>query len=105
MRNFSFLDVQHLDYPSVSVCPEYALKEYIDEEIDDPNLDMDTKEMLMKTNVWWMNETFYFVNQKTSENGGFPCFTTSSSSDPGRPCSFPFRCNLINVHFHFYLPN
>ena len=82
--------VDALDYPSISVCPEYSFKEYIDEQILG-NLSLHEKEMLIKSKLWTRNETFYFVNQHTSLKNGYSCMTNRESIDPGRPCQFPFK--------------
>ena len=89
----SKIEVPSLQYPSVSVCIEHTYKKYIDDELsgNTGNYTMQGVEQLAKSLMWKRNDTFYFVNQKTSQNDGFPCMTTSESTDPGRPCMFPFK--------------
>ena len=82
-------------YPSISVCTKYAFKKYIDPEISG-NMSLKEKEQLIKNNIWKRNETFYFVNQKSDSNDGFPCITTRESDDPGRACVFPFKHRSSN---------
>ena len=82
-------------YPSISVCTKYAFKKYIDPEISG-NMSLKEKEHLIKNNIWKRNETFYFVNQKSDSNDGFPCITTRESDDPGRACVFPFKHSSSN---------
>ena len=80
-----------LQYPSVSVCVEYTYKKYIDDDLTSVNFTMEQVENLVKSKVWKRNETFYFVNHKTSARDDYPCMTRNDSSDPGRPCTFPFQ--------------
>ena len=86
-------EVPALQYPSVSVCVEHTFKKYIDDELsgNTGNYTMEEVEELAKSLIWKRNDTFYFVNQKTSQKDGFSCMTTSESTDPGRPCMFPFK--------------
>ena len=90
---YSKIEVPSLQYPSVSVCVEHTFKKYIDDEIsgNTGNYTMEGVEKLAKSLIWKRNDTFYFVNQKTSKRDGFPCMTSSESTDPGRPCMFPFK--------------
>ena len=93
----SHVEVQLMQYPSVTVCVEFTFKKYIDEKIYSTNFSLKETESLIKENFWKKNETFYFVNQKSNTREDFPCMTTSESSDPGRPCSFPFKIDLSGV--------
>ena len=82
-----------MPYPSVTVCTDSIFKIYIDELLYSNSTLAETEE-LVKSNIWKRNETFYFVNQKLSDNDDFPCMTSSESNDPGRPCIFPFNINI-----------
>ena len=93
----SHVEVQLMQYPSVTICVEFTFKKYIDEKIYSSNFSLKDTEALIKENFWKKNETFYFVNQKSNTREDFPCMTTSESSDPGRPCSFPFQIDLSGV--------
>ena len=77
-----------IQYPSITVCKEYTYKKYIDDIILG-NSSLEDTENVVKAQLWKRNETFYFVNQKYQNSPGFPCMTTTESTDPGRPCSFP----------------
>ena len=87
-----------IQYPSITVCKEYTYKKYIDDIILG-NLTLEETENVVKTHLWNRNETFYFVNQKYTNRNGFPCMTTTESTDPGRPCSFPLF-NSIGEKFY-----
>ena len=91
MQEDSKTKFSSLQYPSVSVCVEYTYKKYIDDELTSANMTMEQVENLVQSKVWKRNETFYFVNHKTSARDDYPCMTRSDSSDPGRPCTFPFQ--------------
>ena len=91
MQEDSKTKFSSLQYPSVSVCVEYTYKKYIDDELTSANMTMEQVENLVQSKVWKRNETFYFVNHKTSARADYPCMTRSDSSDPGRPCTFPFQ--------------
>ena len=78
------------------------MKNYVDINIQS-NLSFVQTRDLVKENVWKRNETFFFVNQASSKKKGYPCMTTKDSSDPGKPCSFPFNwmykqntCTVLN---------
>ena len=82
-------DVITVQYPSVTICPEYTFKTYIDDDIiDGTNFD-EVKQKITK-NVWKLNESVYFIDHPHNGSDGFPCMTTMKSVDPGKPCSFPF---------------
>ena len=85
------INTEYIFYPSVTVCIDTAFKMYLDHEVFAEGNDhmMDTFKLL-KEQHWKLNEIFYFVNQASSNNKGYPCMTMASSNDPGRPCSFPF---------------
>ena len=86
-------------YPSVTVCPSLAIKsENMDRKTSlilfpskltsfSPEKFLETLRVSYKN----MNDTFYFVNQKTLSNSGFPCMTKKNSFDPGKPCHFPYK--------------
>ena len=86
-------------YPSVTVCPSMAIKPgKMDRKTSSilysnklanysPEKFLETLRISYKN----MNDTFYFVNQKTLSRHGFPCMTTKNSFDPGKPCHFPFK--------------
>ena len=95
MTTFNIREVRQelQQYPSVTVCPSLPTKYTV--------FDMDLNSMLtsyslgmisrvLKNRLKNKNETFYFVDQKTSSNEGFPCMTKRNSYDPGKPCQFPF---------------
>ena len=82
------IEVEELQYPSISVCVQNALKKYVDISQQSRLTFAKTKE-LVEQNIWKRNETFFFVNQPTVKSKGYPCMTTKDSSDPGKPCSFP----------------
>ena len=83
--------MKEVQYPSISVCVEYAFKKYLEEEIFNPSLpSLNETEKLARENVRKKNETFFFVNHPSVKSNGYPCFTTKESTDPGKPCSFPF---------------
>ena len=50
----------------------------------------------VQENVFKRNETFYFVNQVSSVDSGFPCMSTEESFDSGKPCSFPFFSKYLH---------
>ena len=94
MTTFNIREVRQelQQYPSVTVCPSLPTKYTL--------FDMDLNSVLtsyppgfiykiFKDKLKNKNETFYFVDQKTLSNEGFPCMTKSNSYDPGKPCQFP----------------
>ena len=101
MTTFSIREVhQELQqYPSVTVCPSLAIKsENMDRKTSlilfPSKLTSFSSEKFLETlrvSYKNMNDTFYFVNQKTISNSGFPCMTKKNSFDPGKPCHFPFK--------------
>ena len=82
------IEVKNLQYPSVSVCVENTVKIY--ENFLTDEFTFEQTKSLIKENVWKRNETFFFVNQPSAKTKGYPCMTTKDSSDPGKPCNFPF---------------
>ena len=81
--------MEKVQYPSVSICVQNAIKTYVDIS-NNSNLSFIETMNLIKENVWKRNEAFFFVNQASGNSSGFPCITLKDSFDPGRPCSFPF---------------
>ena len=78
--------IEKVQYPSVTVCVEYALKKFVDIS-NQSNLSYIETKNLIKENIWNRNETFFFVNQASNIYPGYPCITSKGSYDPGRPCS------------------
>ena len=102
LTTISFREVHQglQQYPSITVCPLMAIKarttnKALFHALLDKNSSAtlwtdkmaDTLRNLHKN----MNETFYFVNQKSLSNAGFPCMTKMNSYDIGKPCKFPFK--------------
>ena len=94
MTTFNIREVRQelQQYPSVTVCPSLPTKYTVFDMDLNSALNSRSPRMFLK----WMknlhknkNETFYFVDQKTLSNKGFPCMTKSNSYDPGKPCQFP----------------
>ena len=77
-----------LQYPSVTVCPSPPFKRK--DGIKNFPSSSEAFEHLFKAEHKTKNNTFYFVNQPSKSNPGFPCMTTKNSYDPGKPCHFPF---------------
>ena len=94
------IDIQEVQYPSVSVCVENALKSVVD-ITHQSNLSFDETSYLVKKSVWKRNETFFFVNQPSIASQGHPSMTTKESQNPGRPCSFPYYYK----HLHYNCTN
>ena len=94
------IDVNQIQYPSVSVCVQNTFKKSLDGILF--NRTLIKAENLAKENVWKRNETFYFVNHPTVKTNGYPCFTTRDSVDQGKPCSFPFIYNFENITITSY---
>ena len=95
MTTFNIREVhQELQqYPSVTVCPSLPTNFsvfYMDLNYILTSLPPQMILEMMKDKLKNKNETFYFVDQKTSSNEGFPCMTKRNSYDPGKPCQFPF---------------
>lgn len=78
------------EFPSVTICPNYAFKEILEVEMFQGNSSLAQIESKVKRNVWARNETFYFLDFPTRKTPGFPCLTTEESIDPNKPCMFPF---------------
>ena len=97
------INTEYIFYPSVTVCIDTAFKMYLDHEVFAEGNDhmMDTFKLL-KEQHWKLNEIFYFVNQASSNNKGYPCMTMASSNDPGRPCSFPFTRDWPDMEVKTY---
>ena len=84
------IELSQKEFPSVTICPNYAFKEILEVEMFQGNSTLDKIEARVKRNVWTRNETFYFVDFPTRQTPGFPCLTTEESIDPNKPCMFPF---------------
>ena len=82
--------IEKVQYPSDTVCVENAMKTGLDISYENNFSFNDTRNKI-KENLYNRNETFFFVNQASSKSLGYPCITSKDSSDPGRPCSFPFE--------------
>ena len=87
-------------FPSISICPKYAYKDWFrvfkfnDTELLKPKL---------YSHIWKRNETFYYVDYPNKNNSGFECMTEKSSSDPGKPCRFPYNhVDDPNISTHPY---
>ena len=89
-------------FPSISICPKYAYKDWF--RVFNFN---DTKLLKPKlySHIWKRNETFYYVDYPNKNNSGFECMTEKSSSDPGKPCRFPYNhVDDPNISIQ-YIPN
>ena len=67
--------IEKVQYPSVTVCVENAMKTVVDIS-NGSNYSFNETRNKIKENVWKRNETFFFVNQASSKSPGFPCLTS-----------------------------
>ena len=74
------IEVEELQYPSISVCVQNAFKKYVDISQQSKLTFWKTRE-LVEQNVWKRNETFFFVNHPTVKSKGYPCMTTKESRE------------------------
>ena len=102
LTTISFREVHQglQQYPSITVCPLMAMKARPENKalflaLLDKNSSVppsaDDMANTLRNVLKNINDTFYFVNQKSLSNPGFPCMTKMNSYDIGKPCKFPYK--------------
>ena len=86
----SVIDVENIQYPSISVCKNYALNRVDILPKLFANGTLSYKKKLAMDNIWEKSEVFHFVSHPGMFGMTFPCLT-DDGTDPGKPCYFPFR--------------
>ena len=82
---------EEVKYPSISVCAKYMSKHGSIAKQLDSNKSLTEKKMLVLNSVWNKSEVFHFVSHPGMLGLRYPCVTSNDGTDPGKPCSFPFR--------------
>jgi hypothetical protein len=82
---------EEIQYPSISVCTKYMFKHGSISKQLNSNKSLNEKKMLVLNSVWNKSEVFHFVNHPGMLGLKYPCVTSNDGTDPGKPCSFPFR--------------
>ena len=80
------IDVDEIQYPSISVCRKYAM-----DNIDAfpkllTNDSLTSKKKLVFENIWGKDDVFHFVSHPGIFGLKCPCLTTNEGTDPGKPC-------------------
>ena len=80
------IDVDEIQYPSISVCRKYAM-----DNIDAfpkllTNDSLTSKKKLVLENIWGIDDVFHFVSHPGIFGLKCPCLTTNEGTDPGKPC-------------------
>ena len=87
----TLVEEEEVQYPSISVCTKYMFKNGPIAKQLFSNKSLTEKKMLVLNSVWNKSEVFNFVNHPGMLGLRYPCVTSNDGTDPGKPCSFPFR--------------
>ena len=86
-----YVDIEKIQYPSISVCKKYTFEGTITSKNLFTNISLADKKKIALDNIWNKSEVFHFVNHPGMFRMTYPCLTTNDGTDPGKPCYFPFR--------------
>ena len=91
------ISINTVEYPSVSTCIRAPkMNKIFGKFTKEHDIPFGKFKHFVQENVFKRNETFYFVNQASSVDSGFPCMSTEESFDSGKPCSFPFFSKYLH---------
>ena len=88
----SVVDVEQVQYPSISVCSKNTFRENnVTDVLLSTNVSFNDKKMLALETIWKKSEVFYFVSHPGISGMRYPCVTLNDGTDHGKPCHFPIR--------------